>query len=319
MNNDFINPYRPSSFDEFIGQENIISNLKIYIKAAKLRDTSLDHTLLVGHAGVGKTSLAYLIAKELGQNIIIINANSIEKAKDIIIALSKLNEGDVLFIDEIHALNKNCEEVLYSAMEDFYINLNIKNNLKRDIMKFELPPFTLIGATTKIEELSKPLLDRFSITFNLSTYSEDEITKILLNIEKKHNIKFDIEALSEISSVSRLVPRIAINYLKRIYDFAIAENVLSISKDYVQNVLKKMGIKKYGLNNLDIKYLKMLHDEYHNHPVGINTITSYLNENQKTIEEMIEKYLIEIGFIKKTNKGRVITNKGITYIDSLYK
>ena len=319
MNNEYSNVLRPQNFDEFVGQDAIINNLKVYIKAAILKDTSLDHTLLIGHAGVGKTSLAYIIAKELNQKIIVINANSIEKPKDIIIALSKLGEGDILFIDEIHALNKNCEEVLYSAMEDFYINLNVKNNSKKEIMKFELPPFTLVGATTKVEELSKPLLDRFSISFTLVNYTLKDISKILYNVSNRLEFNYETDALNKIASVSRLIPRIAINYLKRINDYAIAENIKNINKKYVLNVLKKMGIKKYGLNNLDIRYLKMLHTEYNDHPVGINTITSYLNESKKTIEDIIEKYLIEISFIKKTSKGRVITNKGITYLNSLYK
>lgn len=319
MNNDIINPLRPNNFDDFVGQEQIINNLKVYIKAAKMKDTSLDHTLLVGHAGAGKTSLAYIIAKELGQKIIVINANSIEKPKDIIIALSKLNEGNILFIDEIHALNKNTEEVLYSAMEDFYINLNIKNDTKKDILKYELPPFTLIGATTKVEELSKPLLDRFSITFNLVSYTYKDISKILFNISKRLDFNYTNDALDKISSVSRLIPRIAINYLKRINDYALTNNIKLIDKDFAINVLDKLGIKKYGLNNLDIRYLKMLHYEYKDKPIGINTISSYLNESIKTIEDMVEKYLIEISFIRKTSKGRLITNKGITYLNRLYK
>ena len=314
MNNDYNNILRPNSFDEFIGQENIINNLKVYIKAAKLKDTSLDHTLLVGHAGVGKTSLAYIIARELNQNIIVINANSIEKTKDMIIALSKLNEGDILFIDEIHALNKNCEEVLYSAMEDFYINLNIKNDASKEIRKFELPPFTLIGATTKVEEISKPLFDRFSITFNLANYTYKEISKILYNLSKKLEFNYDENALNKISSVSRLIPRIAINYLKRINDYALINNIKIINQDFVIDVLNKLGIKKYGLTYLDIKYLKMLHYEFKDKPVGINTITSYLNESKKTVEDIIEKYLIELSFIKRTFKGRIITKKGINYL-----
>lgn len=319
MNSEYTNPLRPDNFDEFIGQDNIIDNLKVYIKASKLKDTSLDHTLLTGHAGVGKTSLAYIIAKELGRNIIVINANSIEKPKDIIIALSKLNEGDILFIDEIHALNKNCEEVLYSAMEDFYINLNVKNNQKKEIMKYQLPPFTLIGATTKVEELSKPLIDRFSISFNLVSYSFKDISMILSNITKRLDFNYSSDALNMISSVSRLIPRIAINYLKRINDYAIADDIKIIDYDYVVDVLKKIGIKKYGLNDLDLKYLRILHNEYAGHPVGINTITSCLNENRKTVEDIIEKYLIEISFIKKTSRGRVITNKGILYLKMFNK
>ena len=319
MTSEYFNPLRPNSFEEFIGQKDVIDSLKVYIKASILKDTSLDHTLLIGHAGVGKTSLAYLIAKELNQKIIIINANAIERPKDIIIALSKLNEGDILFIDEIHALNKNCEEVLYSAMEDFYINLNIKNDTKRDILKYELPPFTLIGATTKVEDLSKPLLDRFSISFNLLSYSYSDISKILFNISQRLNFNYTNDALDKISSVSRLIPRIGINYLKRINDYALIDNVTLIDRKYVISVLNKLGVNKYGLNLLDIRYLQMLHNDYKDKPVGINTISSFLNESTKILEEMVEKYLIEIGFIRKTSKGRIITSKGITYLNRLYK
>lgn len=318
MNNDYNNIIRPNNFEEFIGQKTIIDNLRVYIKAAKIKDTSLDHILLAGHAGVGKTSLAYLIAKELNQNIIIINANSIERVKDVIIMLSKLNEGDVLFIDEIHALNKNCEEVLYSAMEDFYINLNVKSDSLKEIRKFELPPFTLIGATTKLEEISKPLLDRFSITFNLTNYTFKEISKILNNLSNKLEYKYTNRALDRIASVSRLIPRIAINYLKRINDFALINKIDLIDEEFVAKTLEKLGIKKHGLTDLDIRYLKMLHFEYKDKPVGINTITSYLNESKKTVEDIIEKYLIELLFIKRTFKGRVITKKGISYLHNNY-
>ena len=319
MNVEDNNPLRPKSFDEFIGQKDIIDSLKIYIKASKMRDTSLDHTLLVGHAGLGKTTLAYLISISLEHNIVIINANSIEKPKDLIVSLSKLNEGDILFIDEIHALNKGCEEVLYSAMEDFYINLNIKNDLKKQIIKFDLPPFTLIGATTKVEELSKPLLDRFSITFTFKKYSEDEITKILQNAATKLNVTYRIKALKLVASVSRFTPRIALNYLKRINDYSLIDNIKFIDHLYVCKILNKLGIKNMGLNELDIRYLKMLHYEYADKPVGINTISSFLNESNKVIEDMVESYLIEISFIRKTIKGRVITMQGITYLNNLQK
>ena len=320
MNNDEQNnPLRPQNFDEFIGQKNIIENLKIYIKSAKLRDTSLDHILLIGHAGLGKTTLAYLIGKEFGHNIIILNANSIENPKQLIISLSKLNEGDILFVDEIHSLSKNCEEILYSAMEDFYINLNVKNDLKKEIIKFELPPFTLIGATTKIECLSKPLRDRFSINFLLKNYSNDEIAKILLNASIKLNVKYRIRALKLIASVSRYTPRIALNYLKRINDYSFIDNIKYVDHIYVCDVLNKIGIKSKGLNDLDIRYLKMLYYDYDNKPVGINTISSFLNESNKVIEDMVESYLIEICFIKKTSKGRIITDKGINYLNNMYK
>lgn len=319
MNIEENNPLRPKTLEEFVGQKDIIDSLKIYIKASKMRDTSLDHTLLVGHAGLGKTTLAYLISVSLERKIIIINANSIERPKDLVISLSKLNEGDILFIDEIHALNKNCEEVLYSAMEDFYINLNVKNDLKKEIIKFDLPPFTLIGATTKVEELSKPLLDRFSITFFFKKYSDNEITKILQNASTKLNVIYRLKALKLIASVSRFTPRIALNYLKRINDYSLIDNIKYIDHLYVCKILNKLGVRNLGLNDLDLRYLRMLHYEYSDKPVGINTISSYLNESNKVIEDMVESYLIEISFIRKTSKGRIITSQGITYLNSLHK
>ncbi len=319
MNNDDNNSLRPQSFDEFIGQKNIIDNLKIYIQASKIRDTSLDHTLLIGHAGLGKTTLAYLISIALNHNIIVINANSIERPKDLIVSLSKLNEGDILFIDEIHALNKNCEEVLYSAMEDFYINLNVKNDLKKEIIKFDLPPFTLIGATTKVESLSKPLLDRFPITFTFNKYDENDITKILFNASKKLNVVYRTKALKLLASVSRFTPRIALNYLKRVNDYSLIDNIKFIDYHYVCKILNKLGVKNLGLKELDIRYLKMLHYDYDDKPVGINTISSFLNESNKVIEEIVENYLIELSFVRKTGKGRVITSQGITFLNTLHK
>jgi len=306
---------RPSSFDEFIGQKRIINSLNVYIKASLIRDTSLDHVLLVGHPGLGKTTLAYLIANELHQNIISINANSIDRPRDLIIALSKLNEGDILFIDEIHALNTNCEEVLYSAMEEFYINLNVKNSLKKELIKFELPPFTLVGATTKVEDLSKPLYDRFPISFTLEKYRNEEIIDIIKNASNKLKICYENNALELLASVSRSTPRIALNIFKRINDFALIDEINVIKKSYVEKVLNELGIMHLGLNSLDLKYLKMLHSDYSDKPVGINTISSFLNENVKVIEEMTENYLIELAFIRKTSKGRVITQKGITYLN----
>ena len=314
-----INPLRPQTFDEFIGQKSIKESLLIYINAALIRDTSLDHTLLVGYPGLGKTTLAYLIAGKLNRNIIVINANSIERQKDIIIALSKLKGGDILFIDEIHALNKNIEEILYSAMEDFYINLNVKNESKRDMIKLDLPPFTLIGATTEVENLLKPLYDRFSINIRLERYTNADITKIIENAAKKLNLNYKTDALKLIAERSKLTPRIALNYFKRINDFALIKNIDVIDRLFVKEVFDKLKVKKYGLNQIDIKYLKMLYKDYQCKPVGLNTIASFLNESNKYIEENIEKYLIEMAFIRKTSRGRVITSKGISYFNKYSK
>ena len=319
MNINDINPLRPKSFDEFIGQNSIKDNLLIYINAAIIRDTSLDHTLLIGYPGLGKTTLAYLIASKLNRNIIVINANSIERQKDIVIALSKLKSGDILFIDEIHALNKNIEEILYSAMEDFYINLNVKNEAKRDMIKFDLPPFTLIGATTEVENLSKPLQDRFSISIRLEKYSVKDIAKIIENAALKLNINYSQEALKLVAERSKSTPRLALNYSKRINDYALIQKRSEIDKAFVKDVFNKLKIKKYGLNQIDLKYLKMLYKDYQGKPVGLNTISSFLNESNKYIEENIEKYLIEMAFIRKTSRGRIITSKGITYFNKYYR
>lgn len=317
MNNvDFVT-MRPGNFSEFIGQKKIIDNLLVYIKSSVLKDTSLDHMLLVGAPGLGKTSLAYLIAHELNRNIIVINANSIERAKDIIVLLSKINEGDIVFIDEIHALNKNVEEILYSAMEDFYINLNVKDNTKKNFVKFSLPPFTLIGATTKQHSVSKPLLDRFGINFYFEDYSVDDIAMIIKNYCSKFKINITSDAIYEIALISRQIPRIAINYIKRIDDHKVIKNIKVINKSFVRRILKKIGVNVCGLTDLDIRYLNLLYATFNKTTVGLTTISGYLNEDEKTITEIIEPYLLKNGFVKKTPKGRIITDDGEKMLSKL--
>lgn len=312
MNNGFLNSLRPSNFDEFVGQEKNISNLKIYIEASKIRETSLDHILLYGPAGTGKTSLAYIIAKELNQNIIVINASSIDKPKDIIIALSKLNEGDILFIDEIHALKRNCEEILYSAMEDYYINLNVSANNK-SIYKFNLPPFTLIGATTNIEYISKPLYDRFSINIAFDEYNNSDLKNLIKNISDKLNINIDDNSLNYLSQIVKKTPRIVVDILKRISDYMLIKNIEILDINYLKYILKNIGIYNNGLNKKDIIYLNILYKNK-DKPLGINTISSLISESIKNIEITIEPFLIKEGYIKKTNKGRLITEKGSKYL-----
>lgn len=312
MNNGFLNSLRPSNFHEFVGQEKNISNLKIYIEASKIRETSLDHILLYGPAGTGKTSLAYIIAKELNQNIIVINASSIDKPKDIIIALSKLNEGDILFIDEIHALKRNCEEILYSAMEDYYINLNVSANNK-SIYKFNLPPFTLIGATTNIEYISKPLYDRFSINIAFDEYNNSDLKNLIKNISDKLNINIDDNSLNYLSQIVKKTPRIVVDILKRISDYMLIKNIEILDINYLKYILKNIGIYNNGLNKKDIIYLNILYKNK-DKPLGINTISSLISESIKNIEITIEPFLIKEGYIKKTNKGRLITEKGSKYL-----
>ena len=262
--------------------------------------------ILYGKPGIGKTSLAYIIAKELNQNIIIINANSIEKPKDIIISLSKLNEGDILFIDEIHALNKNCEEVLYSAMEDFYINLNVKNNVKREIMKFELPPFTLIGATTKAGSLTTPLRDRFGIVSRLELYTEEDLSKIVKRTAKILDVKIDDQAAIEIARRSRGTPRIANRLLKRVRDYAAVLGDGDIDLKITKHTLNKLEIDELGLDEIDRKLLETMIIQYAGKPVGIEALAVTIGEEVDTIEDVYEPYLIQIGFISRTLRGRIV-------------
>ncbi|MFK8040417.1 MAG: Holliday junction branch migration DNA helicase RuvB [Rickettsiaceae bacterium] len=305
---------RPRFLQEFIGQTQIKSNLQVFIDAAKERSESLDHTLFYGPPGLGKTTLSQVIASEMGVNIKTTSGPIINKAADLAAILTNLQEYDVLFIDEIHRLSKNIEEVLYSAMEDFVLDVMIGEGPSARSIRINLPNFTLIGATTRLGLLSNPLRDRFGIPLKLNFYSVEELSSIITRAGKLFNIKIQGEATTDIAMRSRGTPRIALRLLKRIRDFAIvlSSNVIDIK--IVNESLAKLEIDKIGLDDNDYRYLRCIMDNYNGGPVGVNTISIALSEQRDTIEETVEPYLIQLGFLQRTSRGRILTNKAFKHL-----
>ena len=298
---------RPQNLDEYIGQEQIKKNLKVFIKAAKKRNESLDHMLFFGPPGLGKTTLANIIANEMNANIKTISAPMLEKSGDLAAILTNLEEGDILFIDEIHRLKASIEEILYSAMEDFRLDIVIGSGPAAQTIKIDIAKFTLIGATTRAGMLSNPLRDRFGMSFRLNFYNEKELALIIKLAAKKLNFDIKEDAAIEIAKRSRATPRIALRLLKRIRDFAQVENKKIIDKKIAKYGLDELGINEYGFDELDIKFLKLLIEA--KKPLGLSTIAAALSEDEDTIEEVIEPFLISNGFIEKTPKGRIATRK----------
>ena len=297
---------RPSNLDEYIGQEQIKKNLKVFIKAAKKRGEGLDHLLFFGPPGLGKTTLANIIASEMGANIKTISAPMLEKSGDLAAILTNLEEGDILFIDEIHRLKASIEEVLYSAMEDFRLDIVIGSGPAAQTIKLDVEKFTLIGATTRAGMLSNPLRDRFGITFRLNFYTEEELALIVKLASKKLDTEVEKRAAFEIAKRSRGTPRIALRLLKRVRDFAEVEES-HISHEIAQYALDELGINEHGFDELDIRFLTLLADA--KKPLGLSTIAAALSEDEDTIEEVIEPFLIANGYIEKTPKGRIATRK----------
>jgi len=298
---------RPQNLDEYIGQEQIKKNLKVFIKAAKKRNESLDHMLFFGPPGLGKTTLANIIANEMNANIKTISAPMLEKSGDLAAILTNLEEGDILFIDEIHRLKASIEEILYSAMEDFRLDIVIGSGPAAQTIKIDIAKFTLIGATTRAGMLSNPLRDRFGMSFRLNFYNEKELALIIKLAAKKLNFDIKEDAAIEIAKRSRATPRIALRLLKRIRDFAQVENKKIIDKKIAKYGLDELGINEYGFDELDIRFLKLLIEA--KKPLGLSTIAAALSEDEDTIEEVIEPFLISNGFIEKTPKGRIATRK----------
>jgi len=298
---------RPQNLDEYIGQEQIKKNLKVFIKAAKKRNESLDHMLFFGPPGLGKTTLANIIANEMNANIKTISAPMLEKSGDLAAILTNLEEGDILFIDEIHRLKASIEEILYSAMEDFRLDIVIGSGPAAQTIKIDIAKFTLIGATTRAGMLSNPLRDRFGMSFRLNFYNENELALIIKLAAKKLNFDIKDDAAIEIAKRSRGTPRIALRLLKRIRDFAEVENKKIIDKKIAKYGLDELGINEYGFDELDIKFLKLLIEA--KKPLGLSTIAAALSEDEDTIEEVIEPFLIANGFIEKTPKGRIATRR----------
>lgn len=302
------NTLRPTSWDEYIGQEQIKKNLQVFIKAAKKRDESLDHVLFFGPPGLGKTTLANLISSEMNANIKTTAAPMIEKSGDLAAILTNLEEGDILFIDEIHRLSPAIEEILYPAMEDFRLDIIIGSGPAAQTIKLDLPRFTLIGATTRAGMISAPLRDRFGMHFRLNFYSHSELAEIITIASKKLNCLSDKEASLETSTRSRGTPRIALRLLKRIRDFAEVENEKEIKIHRAKYALDELGVDAHGFDELDKRFLELL-IEAKGKPMGLGTIAATLSEDEGTVEDVIEPYLIANGYIEKTARGRVATPK----------
>ncbi|MSO13397.1 Holliday junction branch migration DNA helicase RuvB [Rickettsiales endosymbiont of Trichoplax sp. H2] len=305
---------RPGKLEEFIGQKKIVENLKVFIGAAKFRSESLDHVLFHGPPGLGKTTLAQIIAKEVNSNIKITSGPMLSKTRDLAAVLTNLEENDILFIDEIHRMTSSVEEVLYPAMEDFYIDLIIGDGPAAKTVKINIPKFTLVGATTRLGLLTNPLRDRFGITFKLDFYCNSELEKVVSRAATIFKVEISQEAAEEISRCSRGTPRIAVKLLKRVRDYANYNKNHFIDMELVRDSLKQLHIDSIGLDNLDYKYINFIINNYNGGPVGIDTISAGLSEERDTIEDTIEPYLLQLGFINRTPRGRVITSACLNHM-----
>lgn len=300
------NKLRPKTMDDYIGQEKVKSNLSVFINAAKAREEALDHVLLYGPPGLGKTTLSHIIASELGVQIRITSGPAIERAGDLAAILTNLGEGDVLFIDEIHRLNHTVEEILYPAMEDYALDFIIGKGPSAKSMRINLPHFTLIGATTRAGMLTSPLRDRFGVILRLEMYTPDELSEIIMRSARALGIAIDQDAATELAMRSRGTPRIANRLLKRVRDFADVGGCDVIDRKLCDAALSAMDVDKIGLDFIDLKLLKNMAEKFSGGPVGLDTLSASINEDSGTIEDVYEPYLIQLGFIARTARGRVL-------------
>jgi Holliday junction DNA helicase RuvB len=312
----FDNELRPKRLKDYIGQNQIKDALIVFIKAAKIRHEPLEHILFHGPPGLGKTTLAFILANETESNIKITSGPAIERAGDLVSILTNLEDGDILFIDEIHRLNKIVEEVLYPAMEDYAVDLVIGKGPSAKTLRVDLPKFTLIGATTRVSMISSPMRDRFGIVQSMDFYNEDEIAEILIRAAKILDVEADAYSISEIAKRSRRTPRIANRLLKRVRDFATVYNEGKVNEKVIKESFEKLDIDETGLDATDKKYLRTLIKKFDGGPVGVDTLCAASSIERSTIEDVVEPYLLQIGFVKRTAKGRLATDRAISYINN---
>ena len=305
---------RPLTLEEYVGQSEIKENLRVFIKSSLMRRETLDHILLYGPPGLGKTTLAYIIANELGTNIKTASGPSIEKSGDLAAILSTLEEGDVLFIDEIHRIPRYIEEILYPAMEDFYLDIIVGTEGSSRNIKINLPHFTLVGATTRAGDLSSPLRDRFGIVSKLNFYTEDELFQIIKRTSKVLDTPITDDAARELAKRSRGTPRIANRLFKRVRDFALVYGDGIINKEILDTSLEKLKVDKTGLDETDYNLLLAIVERFNGGPVGLEALASSIGEEASTIEDVYEPYLLQQGYLKRTARGRVVTDKTYEYL-----
>ena len=324
IEDNFEDNIRPSYLNEYIGQSEVKENFDIFIKAAKMREEPLDHVLLYGPPGLGKTTLAYIIANELGSNIKTASGPSIEKSGDLAAILSTLEPGDVLFIDEIHRMPRYIEEILYPAMEDFSLDIMVGSDASTKNIRIDLPPFTLVGATTRAGDLSGPLRDRFGIISKLQYYNEEELTQIVKRTGRVLNAPIDDDAAIELARRSRGTPRIANRLFRRVRDYALVMGDGIINLEITKLALDKLKVDSLGLDDTDYNLLKSIIEKFNGGPVGIEAIASSIGEEQGTIEDVYEPYLLQTGLLKRTSRGRMVTAKayqhlGIPYQENMFE
>ena len=310
MHDDTDRALRPKSLSEFIGQSEARSNLRVFIESARQRNDAMDHTLFFGPPGLGKTTLAQIISRELGVNFKMTSGPVLAKAGDLSAILTNLEVNDVLFIDEIHRLNPIVEEILYPALEDFELDLVIGEGPAARTVRIELQPFTLVGATTRLGLLTTPLRDRFGIPIRLQYYSDDELFEIVKLNAEKLGVVTDESGAIEIARRARGTPRIAGRLLRRVVDFVLVEGDGVLNKKIADHALTRLGVDNLGLDGADRKYLRLIADQYSGGPVGIETISAAISESRDALEEVIEPYLLQMGLIQRTPRGRMLANNG---------